>query len=69
VEAERTAAKIVEAMRVPFPTSAGPVRASTSVGVALSRPRQAQDELLAAADAALYAAKGKGRNGYAFFEG
>lgn len=68
-EAERIAAKIVDAMRVPFRTGAGLVQATTSVGVALSNPRQAQDGLLAAADGALYAAKGKGRNGYAFFEG
>jgi len=68
-EAERTAAKIVDSMRVPFRTSAGLVQASTSVGLALSQPRQAQEQLLAAADSALYAAKGKGRNGYAFFEG
>ena len=67
-EAERLAAKIVEAVRTPFHTSAGPVRASTSVGVALSGPRMNQEELLAAADSALYAAKGKGRDGYAFFE-
>lgn len=68
VEAERIAAKIVDAMRVPFRTSAGLVQSSTSVGVALSQPRQTQEQLLAAADSALYAAKGKGRNGYAFFE-
>ncbi|GAB3385807.1 diguanylate cyclase domain-containing protein [Massilia agri] len=68
VEAERIAAKIVEAMRTPFRTSAGLVQASTSVGVALSMPTQNQEQLLAAADSGLYAAKGKGRNGYAFFE-
>ncbi|MCC2957711.1 diguanylate cyclase [Massilia sp. IC2-477] len=68
VEAERTAAKIVEAMRVPFRTSAGLVQSSTSIGVAMSQPRQTQEQLLAAADSALYAAKGKGRNGYAVFE-
>jgi diguanylate cyclase (GGDEF)-like protein len=68
VEAERIAAKIVDAMRTPFRTSAGLVQASTSVGVALSVPQQSQEQLLAAADSALYAAKGKGRNGYAFFE-
>ncbi|RZA29846.1 MAG: diguanylate cyclase, partial [Lysobacteraceae bacterium] len=67
-EAERIASKMVEGMRVPFRTSAGEVAVSTSVGVALSQPRQQQDALLAAADSALYAAKGKGRNGYAFFE-
>lgn len=68
-EAEHTAAKIVEGMRLPFRTSAGLVQASTSVGVALSQLRQTQEQLLAAADSALYAAKGKGRDGYAFSEG
>lgn len=67
-EAEHIAEKIVDSMRVPFRTSAGQVAVSTSVGVALSQPRQAQEQLLAAADSALYAAKGKGRDGYAFFE-
>ncbi|QOY96709.1 diguanylate cyclase [Massilia sp. UMI-21] len=69
LEAERIAAKIVENMRLPFRTSAGPVQVSTSVGLALSQPRQDQEQLLAAADSALYAAKGKGRDGYAFFDG
>ncbi|SFD21308.1 sensor domain-containing diguanylate cyclase [Massilia yuzhufengensis] len=68
-EAERLAGKIVEAMRVPFRTSAGLVQASTSVGLALSQPRLEQEQLLAAADSALYAAKGQGRDGFAFFEG
>ena len=67
-EAEHTAAKIVEGMRLPFDTSAGQVAVSTSVGLALSQPLQTQEQLLAAADSALYAAKGKGRDGYAFFE-
>ena len=67
-EAEHTAAKIVEGMRLPFGTSAGPVAVSTSVGLALSQPLLTQEQLLAAADSALYAAKGKGRDGYAFFE-
>lgn len=67
-EAERIAAKIVEAMRTPFRTSNGLVQASTSVGVALSAPQMTQEQLLAAADGALYAAKGKGRDGFAFFE-
>ncbi len=68
-EAERIAAKIVEGMRLPFRTGAGQVAVTTSVGVALSQPRQPQEGLLAAADSALYAAKGKGRDGYAVYEG
>jgi diguanylate cyclase (GGDEF)-like protein/PAS domain S-box-containing protein len=65
-EAAHLADKIVDAMRVPFQTSIGPVQASTSVGVALSEPNQQQGQLLAAADSALYVAKGQGRDGVAF---
>ncbi|WP_229451931.1 sensor domain-containing diguanylate cyclase [Massilia niastensis] len=75
-EAEHIVAKIVAAMRAPFATSKGAVQASTSIGVALStsvgiplsQPRHSQEQLLAAADSALYAAKGKGRDGYAVYE-
>jgi diguanylate cyclase (GGDEF)-like protein/PAS domain S-box-containing protein len=64
-EAERIAAKIVAAMRAPFATGAGMLAVSTSVGVALWRPGQGEEALLAAADGALYVAKANGRNGYA----
>ena len=64
-QAERIAAKIVAAMRAPFATGAGMLAVSTSVGVALWRPGQGEEALLAAADGALYVAKANGRNGYA----
>lgn len=64
-EAERIAAKIVAAMRAPFATGAGRLAVSASVGVALWRPGQGEDALLAAADGALYVAKANGRDGYA----
>ena len=67
-EAERIGAKIVDAMRSPFVTGAGPLQVSASVGIALSRPGQDQEGLLAAADSALYAAKGRGRDGYAVYD-
>jgi diguanylate cyclase (GGDEF)-like protein/PAS domain S-box-containing protein len=63
-EAERIAAKIVAAMRAPFATGAGMLAVSASVGVALWRPGQGEDALLAAADGALYVAKANGRDGY-----
>lgn len=61
----KIAAKIVGAMRAPFSTSAGMLAVSASVGVALWRPGQDEDALLAAADGALYVAKANGRDGYA----
>lgn len=68
-EAEHTvaniAAKIVAAMRAPFATGAGMLAVSASVGVALWRPGQGEDALLAEADGALYVAKTNGRDGYA----
>ena len=63
-EAERIAAKIVAAMRVPFATGAGLIPVTASVGVALSSPGQDEEALLAAADQALYAAKANGRDGF-----
>ena len=67
-EAERIGAKIVDAMRAPFATSSGLLSVSASVGIALSMPGQDQEALLAAADSALYAAKGSGRDGYALYD-
>jgi diguanylate cyclase (GGDEF)-like protein/PAS domain S-box-containing protein len=64
-EAGQIAAKIVATMRAPFMTGGGALAVSASIGVALSRPDQSQEALLAAADSALYAAKGRGRDGYA----
>ncbi len=64
-EAARISAKIVAAMRAPFSTGAGMLAVSASVGVALWRPGQDEDALLAAADGALYVAKANGRDGYA----
>jgi GGDEF domain-containing protein len=55
----------VATMRVPFTTSGGALVVSASIGIALSQPHQSQAALLAAADRALYAAKGHGRDGYA----
>jgi diguanylate cyclase (GGDEF)-like protein len=45
-----------------FRTSAGPLRATFSAGVAEHRPGESSANLLARADAALYLAKGGGRN-------
>ncbi len=46
----------------PIPTRAGDLSITVSFGVSAWREGQTEDELLAAADAALYQAKGAGRN-------
>lgn len=51
----------IEATRVPGPGGA-PLRITVSVGVAMSRPGRTLEEALAAADAALYQSKNRGRN-------
>ena len=57
-DAAQIAAAIVATMRAPFMTSCGALAVSASIGIALSQPDQSQAALLAAADRALYAAKG-----------
>jgi diguanylate cyclase (GGDEF)-like protein/PAS domain S-box-containing protein len=65
-EAERIGAKIVEVIRKPFATGAGPLDVTASVGIALVHgmdgPLPTQDQVLGWADTALYAAKHGGRN-------
>jgi two-component system, cell cycle response regulator len=56
---ERVRAVVAES---PIPTRAGPIPATVTSGVALWRPGQSDDDLYAAADAALYQAKAEGRN-------
>jgi diguanylate cyclase (GGDEF)-like protein/PAS domain S-box-containing protein len=65
-EAERIGAKIVDVIRRPFATGAGPLEVTASVGIALVHgmggPLPSHDQVLGWADAALYAAKHGGRN-------
>ena len=53
----------------PILTKAGEVAITLSFGVSTWTDDQAEDELLAAADAALYRAKDEGRNRVAFARG
>jgi len=59
-------AKMVEAMRLPFATSAGAIGVTASIGIALAdgtlEAAPDQGQLLGRADAALYAAKRAGRD-------
>jgi diguanylate cyclase (GGDEF)-like protein/PAS domain S-box-containing protein len=64
-EAARVGAKVVEAIRKPFATSAGPLQITTSIGIVLADGAASmpdQDALLGRADSALYAAKHGGRD-------
>lgn len=68
-EAGVLAAKIVEAMRVPFEVAGSPRKITTSIGLALHDGEQeSMSELVARADGALYTAKRNGRDGYAIAE-
>jgi len=65
---ERLAEKVLDALGAPFTLDAGTGFVSASVGIALY-PRDAEtiDELLKAADQAMYSAKDAGRNRFGFF--
>ncbi|MDB5909108.1 MAG: diguanylate cyclase [Massilia sp.] len=63
-EVTTVAAKIVDAVRLPFEAAGVALTVTTSVGIALhSGAGQTHEELLANADSALYAAKRNGRDG------
>ncbi|MET0321852.1 MAG: diguanylate cyclase [Duganella sp.] len=65
-EAARLAAKIVEAIRAPFTVAGAPKLVTTSIGVALHHGDDVSPaDLVARADAALYQAKRRGRDGFA----
>nr|WP_314542978.1 diguanylate cyclase [uncultured Massilia sp.] len=65
-QAARIGAHVVEAIRAPFATRAGPLQVSASVGITLADagagPLPDQEQLLGQADAALYEAKRAGRD-------
>lgn len=68
-EVEDIARRIVASLARPFALSSGEARVSASVGVAIY-PEHGTDleSIRTSADAALYAAKGSGRNGYRLAE-
>ncbi len=61
-EAMRLGERVREAVQQPFPVAGSTLVPTMSIGVATSPPYQQPDALLAAADAAAYAAKRAGRN-------
>lgn len=56
-DAQVIADRVALALRSPVKTSAGTLTMSMSVGLAMSRPGQSADDLVAEADTAMYAAK------------
>ncbi len=62
--AEGVAGKVVEAMGAPFHVGATQLQVTTSIGIACTRRPVDPASLMARADAALYTAKGAGRNRY-----
>lgn len=64
----RVVARILESLTHPFDLSGKPVQISCSIGVVVHPQQGERDKLVANADAAMYAAKRAGGNGYAMFE-
>ena len=60
-EATALSARLVEALQAPFDLGSATVAVTASVGLAVGRAPQSAEELLLAADAAMYDAKGHGR--------
>jgi len=68
-DAAGIAEKLVRAVEEPFEVAGQELRVSTSIGIAIYPDDGGhQDDLLSNADAAMYHAKGLGRNRYCFFE-
>jgi diguanylate cyclase (GGDEF)-like protein len=67
-EAEETAARILNALAVPFRVGEHQLLAHASIGVALAGPGDSADEVLRNADIAMYAAKASGKASWARFE-
>ena len=62
--ADQIAEKLLAKARLPIEADGATVTVTTSIGIALSEGGSTGDELLRAADKALYEAKGAGRDGY-----
>lgn len=62
--AEIVARKCIEALKAPFPVSGQNCVVGVSIGIALGNGKSAADELLLAADHAMYEAKNAGRGRY-----
>jgi GGDEF domain-containing protein len=61
--------RILDAVRQPLLIGTEDVRPTVSIGYTFSGPELASDQLLSNADIAMYAAKARGKNQYADFDG
>jgi len=68
VDAAQAARRLIEVVSRPFEGGGRRLRLSCSVGIALHPEHGPPDRLLAHADAAMYASKRTGGNGWAFYE-
>jgi diguanylate cyclase (GGDEF)-like protein/PAS domain S-box-containing protein len=67
-DVEPPAAKLVEALGMPFVIGETDVEVGISVGIAISTAESAAEDLLSNADIAMYNAKAAGKNRYVVFE-
>ena len=68
-DAERIAARVLQALSAPFPVHGREVSVHASIGVARGGvARQTADELLGNADMAMYAAKANGKHRYSVYD-
>jgi diguanylate cyclase (GGDEF)-like protein len=67
-EADHTAQRILDALRVPVPVDGAPVGVSASIGVAAADPADDVESLLHDADLAMYAAKNNGKGAWRRYE-
>jgi len=67
-EALRVAQGVVDALATPFPTPAGEIAVSASLGIVAVGPDLSPDEVLRRADLAMYRAKGSGGGRYVVYD-
>jgi diguanylate cyclase (GGDEF)-like protein/PAS domain S-box-containing protein len=65
-DAEKIAARIVQAVGRPIPVAAGVATVSASVGIAIGSPGESAASIVARADEAMYRTKQEGKAGYRF---
>jgi diguanylate cyclase (GGDEF)-like protein/PAS domain S-box-containing protein len=65
-DAEKIAARIVQAVGKPIPVAAGVATVSASVGIAIGSPGESAASIVARADEAMYRTKQEGKAGYRF---